>query len=154
MGFNSGFKGLNFWHRSFIFNSNKSPTWCNSFSVYILTFVYSSTCFGRFPAHRQELNDCSGSLWFYFRIVVIVVLCSWSGRPAGRPDHEQQHDYHHDTKVKPEAATAVIELLILGGKTPETCWAVNKRQDNKLKNCCSRLVIWMMHGLTNLKFYI
>jgi hypothetical protein len=25
---------LNFWHRSFTFNSNKSPTWCNSFSVY------------------------------------------------------------------------------------------------------------------------
>jgi hypothetical protein len=35
---------------------------------------------------------------------------------AGRP----QHDYHHDTKVKPEAAPAVIELLTIGGKTPET----------------------------------
>ena len=45
-----------------------------------------------------------------------------------------QHDSHHDTKVKPEAATAVIELLMLGGKTSETCWAVNNRQDNKLKN--------------------
>ena len=44
-----------------------------------------------------------------------------------------QRDYHHDTKVKPEAGTAVIELLMMGGKTPETCWAVNKRQDNKLK---------------------
>jgi len=32
-----------------------------------------------------------------------------------------QHDYHHGTKVKPEAATAVNELLIMGGKTPETC---------------------------------
>jgi hypothetical protein len=31
-----------------------------------------------------------------------------------------QHDYHHDTKVKPEAATAVIEFLMMGGKTPET----------------------------------
>ena len=52
------------------------------FQFIILTFVYSSTCFGRFPAHHQELNDCSGSLWFYLRIVVIVVLCSWLGRPA------------------------------------------------------------------------
>ena len=43
-----------------------------------------------------------------------------------------QHDCHHDTKVKPEAATAVTELLIMGGKTPKTCWAVNKRQDNKM----------------------
>jgi uncharacterized protein len=32
-----------------------------------------------------------------------------------------QHDYHHDTKVKPEVATAVIELLMMGGKNPETC---------------------------------
>jgi hypothetical protein len=30
-----------------------------------------------------------------------------------------QHDYHHNTKVKPEAATAVIELLMMGGKTPK-----------------------------------
>ena len=44
----------------------------------------------------------------------------------------------------------------MGGRTPETCWAVNKRQDNELENCCSWLVIYlnctMMHGLTNLKF--
>jgi hypothetical protein len=32
-----------------------------------------------------------------------------------------QQDSHHDMKVKPEAATAVIELLMMGGKTPETC---------------------------------
>ena len=85
------------------------------FQFIILTFIYSSTGFGRFPTHHQELNDCSGSLWFYLRIVVTVVLCSWSGRPA------------------------------------ETWWAVNKRQDNKLKNCCIWLVIYLnctiMHGL-------
>jgi hypothetical protein len=39
-------------------------------------------------------------------------------RPA-RP--RTQHDYHHDTKVKPEAATEVIELMMMGEKTPETC---------------------------------
>jgi hypothetical protein len=53
------------------------------FQFIILTFIYSSTCFGRFPARHQELNDCSGSLWFYLRIVVTVVLCSWSGWPTG-----------------------------------------------------------------------
>ena len=120
MGFNSAFKGL--------IQINHQPD-ATVFQFITLTFVYSSTCFGRFPAHHHELSDCSGSLWFYFRIVVTVVLCSWSGRPA----------WPH-------------------GKTPETCWAVNKRQDNKLKNCCIRLVIFfnctMMHGLTNLKFYI
>jgi hypothetical protein len=53
------------------------------FQFIILTFIHSSTCFERCPAHHQDLNDCSGSLWFYFRIVVTVVLCSWSGRPVG-----------------------------------------------------------------------
>ena len=53
------------------------------FQFIILTFIYSSTCFGRSPAYHQDLNDCSSSLWFYLRIVVLAVLCSWSGRPAG-----------------------------------------------------------------------
>jgi hypothetical protein len=145
---------LTFWHQSFTFNSNKSPTWYNNFSVYYPD-VCSSTCFGRFPAHHQELNDCSGSLWFYLRTVVIVVLCSWLCRPD-RP--RTQHNCYHDRKVKPEAATPVMELLMMGGKTPKTCSVVNKHQDNKLKNCCISSMIYlnftMMHGLTNLKFYI
>jgi hypothetical protein len=40
---------------------------------------------------------------------------------AGRPDHDQQHYYHHDPKVKPEAATAVVEFLMVGVKKLETC---------------------------------
>ena len=39
----------------------------------------------------------------------------------GRPDHDQQHCYHHAPKVKPEAATAVVELLMMGVRSPETC---------------------------------
>jgi len=46
------------------------------------------------------------------------VLCSWSGQQA-RP--RTQHDCHHETKVKPEVAAAVIELRMMGGETPETC---------------------------------
>ena len=51
----------------------------------------------------------------------IIFHFSFRGR-AGRPARPRaQHDYHHDTNVKPEAATAVIELLMVGRKTPETC---------------------------------
>jgi hypothetical protein len=75
--------------------------------------------------------------------------CCDRGR-AGR------HVYHDNMKVKQEGATAFIELLMMGGKRSETCWAVNKRQDNKLESCCIWLVIYlnctMMQGLTNLKF--
>ena len=44
------------------------------FPVFYLTFLYSSTCFGRPQAHHQELNNCSSSLWFYRRSLVIAVL--------------------------------------------------------------------------------
>jgi hypothetical protein len=74
---------------------------------------------------------------FQLRSVTIVAfVCLWAWPRT-------QHDYHHDTKVKPEAATAVTEPLMMGGKMPETCWAVNKHQDNKLENCCIWLVIYL-----------
>jgi hypothetical protein len=38
-----------------------------------------------------------------------------------RLDHDQQHCYHHAPMVKPEAATAVVELLMTGVRTPKTC---------------------------------
>ena len=80
-------------HRTIQINHQPDAT---IFQFIILTFIYSSTCFGRSPAHHQELT-----------------------------------------------ATAVVELLMMGGRTPKTCWAVNKRQDNKLKNCCTWLVIYL-----------
>jgi hypothetical protein len=69
-----------------LFQKNHQPDE-TIFHFFILMFIYSSTCFGRFFAHHQELNDCSGSLWF---------LPSYRGDsraefvvgPAGRPDHE------------------------------------------------------------------
>jgi hypothetical protein len=38
---------------------------------------------------------------------------------AGQPDHDQQHGYHHAPTVKPEAVTAVVELLMMGVRTPK-----------------------------------
>ena len=78
-----------FWHRNISrctvpwtsnkFQINHQPD-ATIFHFIILTFIYSSTCFGRSPAHYQELNDCSSILWFYLLMVVIAVLCSWSNR--------------------------------------------------------------------------
>ena len=83
-------------HRTIQINHQPDVT---IFQFIILTFVYSSTYFGRFPAHHQELNDCSGSLWFYLRIVVMAVLCSWSGRPAGFSEKLlMQIEISHTTK--------------------------------------------------------
>jgi hypothetical protein len=78
--------------------------------------MYSSTCFGCPHAHHQELNNCSSSLWFYRWSVVVAVLLV-----AVRPAHDQQHCYHYAPTIKPEAATATFELLMMGVRTPETC---------------------------------
>jgi len=37
-----------------------------------------------------------------------------------QPNHDQQHCYHHAPTVKPEAATAGVELLMMGVRMPET----------------------------------
>jgi len=33
--------------------------------------------------------------------------------------------------VKPEAAITVFQLLMMGGVSPETCWAIKKHWNNK-----------------------
>ena len=121
------------------------PTSCNNFPSLLLEVYVGSTCFGRPHAHTQELNNCSSSLWFYSWSVVIAVLLVVVG-PAGRPDHDQQHFYHHAPTVEPEAATAVIELLMMGMRMPETCGAVFKRQVINLRNCC----IWLVDSFERL----
>jgi hypothetical protein len=55
--------------------------------------MYGSTCFGRPHVHHQELNN----------------------------NLDQQHCYHHTPTVKLEAASVVVELLMMNVRTPETC---------------------------------
>jgi hypothetical protein len=69
--------------------------------------------------------------------VVVAVLLVVVG-----PNHDQQYCYHHAPTVKPEIATAVVELLMMGVRTPKTRWAVHtsKCQVINLRNCC----IWLV----------
>jgi hypothetical protein len=66
------------------------------FQFIILTFVYSSTYFGSFPAYHQELNDCSGSLWFYLRIVVTLVVVG----PAGPTTNTSRLSPRYEGKTR------------------------------------------------------
>jgi hypothetical protein len=52
----------------------------------------------------------------YRRSLVVAVLLVVVGT-----DHDQQHCYHHVPTVKPEAATAVVGLLMMGMRMPEIC---------------------------------
>jgi hypothetical protein len=86
-----------------MYNSNKLPTRCNNFPVY-------------YPDVYLQLNMFQGVLPPIIRSSMIAVADS--GRPAWP---RTQYDCNHNTKVKPVAATTIIELLMMGGKTPETC---------------------------------
>ena len=64
------------------------------------------------PIIRSSTTAVAASGFYRWSVVVAVLL--FVVGPTGRPDHDQQHCYHHATKVKPEAATAVVELLMMG----------------------------------------
>jgi hypothetical protein len=70
------------------------------FSVYYPDVCLQLNMFQAFPAHHQELNDCSGSLWFYLRIVVTVELCSWSDRSAGPTTNTARLSPRYEGKTK------------------------------------------------------
>jgi hypothetical protein len=66
--------------------------------------MYSATCFGRPPAHYQELNNCSSSLWFYRWNVVVAVLLVVVGLIGPTTTNSTANT----TLERPEAATAVV----------------------------------------------
>jgi hypothetical protein len=69
----------------------------------ILMLIYISTCFGRPHAHHQKPNNCSSSLWFYLRCMVVAVLFVVVG-PAGPTTTNSTATTTLPT-VKPEAAS-------------------------------------------------
>jgi hypothetical protein len=56
---------LTFWHRNSTFNSNKSPTWCNSFSVYYPDVSLQLNMFRAFS--RSPL----GAQWLHWQPLVL-----------------------------------------------------------------------------------
>ena len=110
------------------------PTRCHNFSILLLDVYVQLNMFraSSRPSIRSSTTAVAAS-----GFTVRVWWCSAVGRGrSGRPDHDQQHCYHHALTVKPEAATAVVELLMMGAGTPETLPAVHKRQVINLRNCC------------------
>jgi hypothetical protein len=106
-----------------------------------------STCFGRPHSHHQELNNCSSSLWFYRRSVVIAVLDA--------VNVQQQHVQQPSTYAKPEPASAVLDSWWLGGVSPETRWASYKYEIKFWYTVASCWIFFMnytaMHGSTNIR---
>jgi len=64
-------KCLTFWHRSFIFNSNKSPIWCKNFSVY-----YPDDCL-QLNMSRAFFHPSSGAQWLQWQPLVFTFVSWW-----------------------------------------------------------------------------
>jgi hypothetical protein len=95
---------------------NHQPNATN-FQFIILTFVTAQHVSSVFPPFiRSWMNAVAASSFTFLSWWQSCCVRGRAGRPA-RP--RTQHECHHDTKVKPEAATAVIELLMMAGKRPK-----------------------------------
>jgi hypothetical protein len=53
-----------------------------------------------------------------------------------RPEHGQQLCYHHAPNVKPGADIAVVELLIMGVRTPKSFWLYINVKIINWRNSC------------------
>jgi hypothetical protein len=81
---------------------------------------------------EQEVEWAPGLVWTFWKRKYLLSLdrfvCPlapslnriYYPRQSART-RDQQHCYHHAPTVKPEAAIAVVELLMMGVRTPETC---------------------------------
>jgi len=102
--------------------------------VYCLTFMYGSTCIGRLSAHHQERTTAIGASGFTVGAWRLERCWSWSGRPP--PTTLQPPLFN----VKTRSSYCSCMFLMMSWKTPETCWAIHKRQVINLWNCCILLV--------------
>jgi len=99
----------------------KNPTRCNSVSkFYYSIFLWSSTCFGWHTAHHQEPKTTLAASGFSYVEGCLDVLtgtvCAWqhvqtTTRPNSLP------------RMKNQRLSVQFRLLIMGGVSPEICWA-------------------------------
>ena len=105
----------------------ENPTWRNNVSkFYYSIFIWSSTCFGRHIAHHQEPKTALAASGFSY--VEGCWTCSWwtlSSTVLYLPRIKKTRD-----------CQCSFRLLMMGGVSPETCWA-SKKWNNKIWiHCC------------------
>jgi hypothetical protein len=100
----------------------KSATRCSNVSkFYYSVFIWSSTCFGRHTSHHQEPKTALAASVFHTWKVVgrCQAQCAWQRPPATRPS-----TFHGIMKNR--GCQCSFRLLMMGGVSPETCWASYK----------------------------
>ena len=86
--------------------------------IYYSIFIWSSTCLWRHTAHHQEPKTALAASGFSY-----VEGCWTRSCWTLSGNVHQLHVQQPSTYGKPEAANAVLGILMMGGVSPETCWA-------------------------------
>jgi len=85
------------------------PTRCKNFSSLLLEVYVQLNMF------RASSRPSSKAQQLQYQLLVLLLERGGSSAVVrGRADHDQQHCYHHAPTVKPEVATTVVELLMMG----------------------------------------
>ena len=85
----------------------------------LLIIPISSTCFGQFFAHPQELKSVCYSLWHN----APTLLSAGSLERGGSASAFQDTNRQQLGCIIPQAVKQSLALLRMGKKLPETCWA-------------------------------
>ena len=139
-----------------LIHKEKNPTRCNNASrFYYSIFIWNSTCFRRHTAYYQETKTALTASGFYTWKVVGRVdggCCqaqAWQRPPITRPTT------FHIWKTR--GCQCSFRLLMMGGVSPETCWASYKYGIIKVWYIIASCWIFffmnctMMHGSMNIK---
>ena len=135
----------------------KNQTRCNNVSkFYYSIFIWSSACFGWHTAHHQSLKLHWQPLVSHTWEVV--------GRVVGRPSQAQYCAWQRPPTTRPSifhvwktrGCQWSFRLLMMGGMSPETCWASYKYGIIKfwyvVTSCCIFFMnCTIMYGSTNVK---
>jgi len=117
-------------HHSIIHIEN--PTRCHSVSKFYFIFIWRSTCFGRHTAHHREpktalaasgfacVEGCWKCSWWTLSGRVDRVYSAWQRPPTTRPA-----TFH---ACKTRGCQCSFRLPMMGGVSPETCWASYKNE--------------------------
>jgi len=98
-------------------HSKKSNKMQQCIRIYYSIFIWSSLCFGRHTAHHQEPKTALAASGFAYMWGCWVCGC-WTA--------SSNHTSNNPTRMQNQRLLVQFRLLMMGGVSPETCWASYK----------------------------
>jgi len=139
----------------------ENPIRSNSVSKFYFIFIWSSTCCGRHTAHHQEPKTALAASGFAYAEGCWTCGCwtlagrVWEGAVHSTCQRPATTRLTTLRVCKTRGCQCSFRLLMMGGASPETCWAPYKYEIKfwyNVASCCWIFIVnyIMMHGSTNI----